>query len=106
MISLTISQARDAIAKPAKAISIVFLQVVTSCFVEPSKSWYAQMITNITAIVQANPIKKFVAPTIAFGISSRWISQFLSFLESIHPRIPESAKVWTVDICAMRKKSI
>jgi len=57
MISLTINQASDARAKPVKAMMIVFLHSVLSCLREPKSILYAQIITNIIAIVPANHIK-------------------------------------------------
>jgi len=91
-MSFTINHASDAIAKPPSAISIVFLHFVLSCWREPNRSWYAQMITNITAIVPAIPIRKFVAATIIFGISVKLTFPSLRSLAlTLSQKIPASS---------------
>lgn len=72
MMSFTINHASEAIAKPPRAMRIVFLHFVLSCWREPNRSWYAQIMTNITAIVPAIHMRKLVAETIIFGIVSRF----------------------------------
>jgi len=109
MISFTMNQASEAIAKPPRAISIVFLHFVLSCWRDPKRSWYAQIITNITAIVHAIHIRKFVAATIIFGISLRLTSQLLSFSsEILSQKIPVSsaAKLCTTDAYATMRANI
>jgi len=100
-MSFTMNQASEAIAKPPSAMSMVFLHFVLSCWREPKRSWYAQIMTNITAIVPAIPIRKFVAETIIFGMVSRLTFPFLrSFaLTQLHSNIPasHSAKLCIID---------
>ena len=100
------NQASAAIAKPVSAIIIVSRHFVLSCCSDQKSILYAPIITKITAIVPAIPIKKSIKLRIAFGISSRCTSQFRS-LESRMPRmfvVSPSAK--TVNAVALNDISV
>ena len=109
IMSFTMNQASDAIAKPPRAISIVFLHLVLSCWREPKRSWYAQIMTNITAIVPAIPMRKFVAETIILGMLSRLTFPFLRSLAlMLSQKIPEShsAKLCIIEAWATMRINI
>ena len=70
IINLIIAQLKAAIMNPDIAIITVSLQAVLFWVSDPKAIWYAQIIINITATVQANCRRKSIADFIIFGISS------------------------------------